>query len=187
MNPAKSSKALFLDRDGTLIYDRHYLSDPEKVELIPGVAAFLKKALTKGYHLFLFTNQSGVGRGLFTLEDVHKCHQRMWILMGLSASCFTEIKIATETPDQKPIYRKPSPRFIIEMIKKYKLVAKDCFMIGDSLNDLKAAINSGVHPLGVKTGGTFTAETNLFISKYKIPVFEALPDSEESIFYNIKP
>ena len=61
------SKALFLDRDGTLIIDKVYLADPAGVELIPGVAAGLGRARSLGYKLFLFTNQSGIGRGYYTL------------------------------------------------------------------------------------------------------------------------
>ena len=61
--------ALFLDRDGTLILDKHYLADPADVELLPGVPEALRRARSLGYELFLFTNQSGIGRGLFTLED----------------------------------------------------------------------------------------------------------------------
>ena len=58
------SKALFLDRDGTLILDKHYLADPAGVELIPDVAAALTRARSLGYKLFMLTNQSGIGRGL---------------------------------------------------------------------------------------------------------------------------
>ena len=65
------AKALFLDRDGTLIFDKHYLSDPAGVELIPGVTDALRKAKELGYQLFLFTNQSGVARGVYTLSLIH--------------------------------------------------------------------------------------------------------------------
>ena len=70
-------KALFLDRDGTLIIDKVYLSDPAGVEPIPGTAQALKKARDLGYLLFLFTNQSGIGRGLHSIEDTHRVNARM--------------------------------------------------------------------------------------------------------------
>ena len=69
------SKALFLDRDGTLILDKHYLADPAGVELIPGVAAALSRARSLGYRVFILTNQSGIGRGLYTLDAVHRCNE----------------------------------------------------------------------------------------------------------------
>ncbi|MFI5337077.1 MAG: HAD-IIIA family hydrolase, partial [Opitutales bacterium] len=70
-------RALFLDRDGTLILDKDYLADPAGVELLPGAAAALQRARTLGYRLFLFTNQSGIGRGFHTIEDAHRCNARM--------------------------------------------------------------------------------------------------------------
>ena len=70
------SKALFLDRDGTLIVDKEYLSDPEEIELLPGVDEALRRALNCDYQLFLLTNQSGVGRGWYSIDDVHACNRR---------------------------------------------------------------------------------------------------------------
>ena len=67
--------ALFLDRDGTLIFDKHYLADPAQVEIIPGVPDALRRARSMGYQLFLFTNQSGIARGLHTLDDVTSRHR----------------------------------------------------------------------------------------------------------------
>jgi HAD superfamily hydrolase (TIGR01662 family) len=68
----KLDRALFLDRDGTLIVDKVYLSDPAGIEIFPGVADGLRHARTLGYRLFLFTNQSGIGRGYHTVEDTHR-------------------------------------------------------------------------------------------------------------------
>ncbi|MBP9913168.1 MAG: HAD-IIIA family hydrolase, partial [Opitutaceae bacterium] len=76
------SKALFLDRDGTLIIDQVYLADPAGVELIPGTVNALRCARTLGYKLFLFTNQSGIGRGYHTLQDTQRVNARMEELIG---------------------------------------------------------------------------------------------------------
>jgi len=80
------NKALFLDRDGTLIYDKVYLSDPGQVEVIPGASSALSRAQSMGYLLFLFTNQSGVGRNYFAMDDVHKVNKRMFELLDLPES-----------------------------------------------------------------------------------------------------
>ena len=138
-------KALFLDRDGTLIVDRHYLADPAGVELIAGARETLHRLLTDGCRLFLLTNQSGVGRGLFPIETVHRCNERMLELLALPAPGFTEICIAPETPDMPAEYRKPSPRFIHEMMAKYSLAPADVWMIGDRPNDVQTGLNAGVH------------------------------------------
>src|SRR5215211_5393730 len=125
------SKALFLDRDGTLIVDKHYLADPAGVELIPGVPDALRRARSLGYRLFLFTNQSGIARGLHTLDDVLRCNARMEELLGLPRPLFTDICIAPEAPDGPQKYRKPSPRFILESIARHALHPRECWMVGD--------------------------------------------------------
>ena len=109
--------ALFLDRDGTIITHKPYLHRPEEAELVPTAAAALKRARDQDWKLFLLTNQSGVGRGLFRLEDVEFVHSRMLELLDLKADLFTGICIAPEAPDQPMRYRKPPPRFILEVMQ----------------------------------------------------------------------
>lgn len=145
-------QALFLDRDGTIIYDRDYLSDPAGVELIPGAAAALKRARELGYLLFLFTNQSGIGRGLHTIEDTYRCNARMIELLGLGPEPFAGICIAPEAPEQPSLYRKPSPRFILESIAHHNLDPELCWMIGDRESDLDAGIAAGIRAVAVCTG-----------------------------------
>jgi D-glycero-D-manno-heptose 1,7-bisphosphate phosphatase len=147
-----SARGLFLDRDGTLILDKHFLADPEGVELIPGVAAALRQAKTLGYQLFLFTNQSGIGRGLHTLEDVHRCNARMEALVGLPSPLFTDICIAPERPDEPSAYRKPSPRFILESIERHRLDPRACWMVGDREADVQAGLNAHIRAAAVCTG-----------------------------------
>lgn len=137
-------KALFLDRDGTLIVHRPYLADPAGVELLPGVRETLHRALADGYLLFLFSNQSGVGRGYFTLDDVHRCNARMLELLKLPFGGFDDICIAPERPDEPSRYRKPSPRFISEMIARYSLRSDQTWMIGDAPSDVEAGLAAGV-------------------------------------------
>lgn len=145
-------KALFLDRDGTLIVDKVYLADPAGVELIPGAAEALRQARALGYKLFLFTNQSGIGRGYHTLDDTHRVNARMVELLGLPAPAFDEICIAPEAPGQPSLYRKPSPRFITEAIARHELDAGACWMVGDSAADIGAALAAGIRAAAVRTG-----------------------------------
>jgi D-glycero-D-manno-heptose 1,7-bisphosphate phosphatase len=152
------SKALFLDRDGTIIVDKHYLADPAGVELIPGVHSALQRARALGYQLFLFTNQSGIGRGLYTLEDTLRVNARMEALLALPAPLFTDLCIAPEAPDQPSLYRKPSPRFIQEMIAKHHLNPAHCAMIGDRPSDAQAGLNAGIRSIAICTG-EHTAES----------------------------
>ncbi len=168
------SKALFLDRDGTIIREKNYLSDPHGVELLPRAAEGLKKALERGYLLFLHTNQSGVGRGWFDLEAVHACNRRMLDLLNLPDPGFSAICIAPESPDEPAVYRKPSPRFINEMLIQHGLTAEGCFMAGDTIRDLQAALNAGITPIMVKSLPGLSAEEKEFVQNHQIAVRENL-------------
>lgn len=136
--------AVFLDRDGTLIEDRHYLRDPAGVIVLPGVRVALARARAVGVSLFLFTNQSGIGRGLLTLADVEAVNRRMIDILGLGADVFTDVCIAPEHPAEPPRYRKPSPRFILESLARHGIGSRAAWMIGDSPVDWEAGINAGV-------------------------------------------
>lgn len=146
------SKALFLDRDGTLIIDKHYLADPAGVELIAGVPDALRQARALGYKLFLFTNQSGIGRGLHTLDDALRCNARMEELIGLPLPLFEDICIAPESSEQPSNYRKPSPRFILESIARHGLDHRHCWMVGDRDSDVEAGRNAQIGSVAVCTG-----------------------------------
>lgn len=146
------SRALFLDRDGTLILDRDYLADPAGVRLLPGTAAALGRARDLGYLLFLFTNQSGIGRGYHTLDDAHRCNARMLELLALPPPVFAGVCIAPEAPGEPSLYRKPSPRFIHEMVARHALDPAQCWMIGDRESDLAAGLAAGIRAAAVCTG-----------------------------------
>jgi D-glycero-D-manno-heptose 1,7-bisphosphate phosphatase len=164
------SRALFLDRDGTLIVDRVYLADPAGVELVPGAAAALARARALGYKLFLFTNQSGIGRGLHTMEDTVRVNNRMEELLGLPSPAFEGICVAPEAPGVPSTYRKPSPTFIHEMIAKHALNPAQCWMVGDSAADIGAALAAGIRAAAVRTGRV-PPETLPDVASGKVPVF----------------
>lgn len=168
------NKALFLDRDGTLTRDNGYAHKPEHIELIPGAADALRRARELGYLLFLFTNQSGVGRGMFTLEDVHACNAHMMELLGLGNDLFADICIAPEHPDDESLYRKPSPRFIHEMTAAHALDPAQCAMVGDRTSDWEAGVNAGIRPIAVRTGKEFGEAATAFIEEHKVAVFDDL-------------
>lgn len=171
----KKKKALFLDRDGTLIVDKHYLCEPSEVELIPGVVNFIDKALALGFELFLLTNQSGINRGYCTWAQVHACNTRMLELLNLPMPIFKKICIAPETPQEPSVYRKPSPLFIEEMVAEYCLDRSLTWMIGDKLCDLQAAINASVLPAWAQFSANPPAqELKDFLKTYAVPTLRSL-------------
>ncbi len=147
-----SAPCLFLDRDGTVIVYKPYLGNPEDVELIEGSREALRLAREFGSKLFLFSNQSGVARGYYTLEDAHACNDRMLELLDLGPALFDDIFLADEMPGEDPVYRKPSPRYIHETMEAHDLNREHCYMIGDNASDVLTALNAGIHPVAVGTG-----------------------------------
>jgi len=152
-----SRAALFLDRDGTIIRHVHYLRDPAQVELLPGVQEALRRAREMRYMLFLHTNQSGVGRGMFPIEDAVACNVRMINLLGMGPDVFTDVCIAPEAPWEPVAYRKPSPRFAREMAAKHGLNLARCFMVGDYSADIETAFAAGMQPAALE-GGNIRAD-----------------------------
>ena len=149
MNQVKfkiSQKAAFLDRDGVINEDTGYLHNIKDFRWIEGAIEALKILKENNFLIIIISNQSGVARGYFSEQDVHKLHK--WINLQLSKH---NIKIddfffATELPETEisKSRRKPSPRMIEEAIEKYNLKRDDCFMIGDKNIDVLAAKNAKI-------------------------------------------
>src|ERR1043166_1977680 len=93
------NRAVFLDRDGTLIEEKNYLSRPEEVVIFPSVPAALKRLQDAGLKLFVLSNQSGVGRGYFTLADVDRVHAHLCARLALAGVQFEKIYVAPADAD----------------------------------------------------------------------------------------
>ena len=147
------NRAVFLDRDGTLIVEKNYLHKPEEVALFPGAAEVLKKLQDAGFKLFLVTNQSGVGRGYFTLADVEKVHAHLANLLTPHDVKFEKIYVAPEAPEQPSRGRKPSPQFLFDARDEFGIDLSQSYLIGDKLSDLECGWNAGVRKsILVRTG-----------------------------------
>jgi D-glycero-D-manno-heptose 1,7-bisphosphate phosphatase len=147
------SRAIFLDRDGTLIVDKDYLRDPAQVDIFPGVAVALKKLVEAGFQLFMVSNQSGVGRGYFTMAEVEKVNARVLGGFASYGVTFRKIYIAPEAPDQPSRGRKPSPQFLFDARDEFGMDLASSYMIGDKLIDLECGWNAGVRAsILVRTG-----------------------------------
>src|SRR5690349_10610318 len=107
-------RAVFFDRDGTLILEKEYLHRIDQVVFFPGVLAGLKKLFAANFALIMVTNQSGVGRGYFTLEDVAAVHEYISRSMRSEGIKLAKIYVAPEAPDKPSRGRKPSPAFLFD-------------------------------------------------------------------------
>ena len=145
--------AVFLDRDGTLILDKDYLHKPEEVEYFPGALEAMKRLADAGFLLVMVTNQSGVGRGYFTMADVENVHAKIRADLAALGVTLAAVYTAPEAPAQPSRGRKPSPAFLFDARDAFGLDLARSYMVGDKLIDLEAGWNAGVkRSLLVRTG-----------------------------------
>ena len=147
------NRAVFLDRDGTIIEEKNYLSRVEEVVIFPGAAAALGRFQRAGYKLFIVSNQSGVGRGYFTLAEVEKVNEHLLRELGRDGVRVEKVYFAPEAPDVPSRGRKPSPQFLLDARDEFGVDLAQSYMIGDKLIDLECGWNAGVRKcLLVRTG-----------------------------------
>ena len=147
------NRAVFLDRDGTLIAEKNYLHRPEDVEIFPGAGGALKRLMNAGFKLFVVTNQSGIGRGYFTLTDAERVNEHVNRELARDGVRFEKTYIAPEAPDRPSRGRKPSPQFLFDARDEFGIDLAQSFMIGDKLIDLECGWNAGVkQSILVRTG-----------------------------------
>src|SRR6202035_4894684 len=127
------AKAIFLDRDGTLMKDVGYCSNPDEVELLEGVAELLPKLKSAGFRLVIVTNQSGIGRGYFTEEDfwyVQHQHSKK-PGRGIIDSAY----FCADTPENESERRKPNPGMLLEASSPLGSDLRQSYMVGDKPSD----------------------------------------------------
>jgi D-glycero-D-manno-heptose 1,7-bisphosphate phosphatase len=145
----KRDKAIFMDRDGTIIEDVPYLANHEKVKLIAGVGECLAELQRQGYKLILISNQSGVGRGLIAAHELEKIHERLESLLAIHGVDLTSYHYCLHTPQDKCECRKPMPGMILDAIREFDLDIENSFMIGDKESDLLAGRNAGCRTIHI--------------------------------------
>ena len=141
MKPARQ-KAIFLDRDGTLMKDVGYCSRPDEVELLEGVSELLPRLKNAGFKLIIVTNQSGIGRGYFTEEDFWAVQQELHKQLG--ADVIDATYFCADTPQQESERRKPNPGMLLEAAADLSIDLDQSYMVGDKASDAEAGIRAGV-------------------------------------------
>ncbi len=152
------TKLVILGRDGILNeYREGHVTAPEEWVPVPGALEAVARMNHAGWHTVIATNQSGIGRGYYTLDDVHRCNDRMDELLlaaepRLARPLFDGICIAPEAADQPSLYRKPSPAYLHEMIALHRLDPARCWMVGDRDSDIHTGLAAGIRSAAVCTG-----------------------------------
>ena len=140
-------EAYIFDRDGTLIEDRHYISSPLFVRLIPGIKDRLMELYKSGRRLFIVSNQSGIRRGYFSYERLMEIDRRMKEL--LYPIRFEGTFYCIHHPSERCPCRKPNPYFVWKIISRYNLSKGNITFVGNSSVDERTAIRAGVKFLHV--------------------------------------
>ncbi len=149
---ADSKRAVFFDRDGTVVYDTGYLRSPSLIRFCPGAIRALYRLRRQGYALVLVSNQSGVGRGRISPADAQHVHDA--IIKQLSKSkvkldgayyCFHAPKVNCDC-------RKPSPQLLLRAADDLNIDLKGSFMIGDRLSDVEAGKRAGCFTILLRNG-----------------------------------
>ena len=168
------NRAVFLDRDGTLIEERDYLSRPEDVVILPGTAEALHRLQTAGFRLFIVSNQSGVGRGYFTMADVERANRHLLDELARENVGFEKIYIAPEAPGTPSRGRKPSPQFLFDARDEFAISLPESYMVGDKLIDLECGWNAGVlNALRIRSSNASITRTT--VSMASSPSLEERP------------
>ncbi|NJB67404.1 D-glycero-D-manno-heptose 1,7-bisphosphate phosphatase [Desulfobaculum xiamenense] len=135
---------VILDRDGTIIVDKHYLHDPAQIEFIPGATDGLARLHAAGIRLFVATNQSGIGRGYFTQADYLAVERRMNGLLASAGAPITGTAFCPHAPDTACDCRKPDIGMWKALAATHALNPQRTVMIGDKAADVRFGIDAGL-------------------------------------------
>lgn len=147
-------RAVLFDRDGTLVIDVPYNADPDRVEPMPGAAALLARLRQRGVRVGLVSNQSGVGRGLITPQQLEAVTARVQDLLGP-----LEVTLACpHRPDEGCSCRKPAPGMVLEACRRLGVEPAETVVVGDIGADMGAAAAAGAYGILVPTPITLPEE-----------------------------
>ncbi len=161
-------RAVFLDRDGTLIENVPYLADPALVRLLPGVAEALKRLDRGGFARVLVTNQSAIGRGMLSEEQLGRIHAELDRQLAVQGATIDAIYYCPDAPigDDRTVVenpdRKPGPGMLLRAAADLKLDLRGSWMVGDLISDVLAGVNAGCQSILVLSGQTSAADAEEF-------------------------
>jgi len=143
-------KAVFFDRDGTLMEDEHYCGYPAKVRVYPGVAEALARLRKAGFGVFVITNQSGIGRGLITDEQYQSVQEEFLRQVGrdlIDASYY-----CPDAPGVPSTRRKPEPGMVLEAAAEFGIDLARSWFVGDKEADVECGRRAGTRTIHLRTG-----------------------------------
>jgi len=144
-------RAILFDRDGTIIYDLGYPRDPEQVRLLPGVGEALFELQRQGFRLVLVSNQSGVGGGWLSQEDVEQVDRRVMACLAEHGVRLDGVYYCFHAPWEECDCRKPSPGLLLRAGEELGVDLAHSFMVGDKPSDIEAGRRAGCRTILLAT------------------------------------
>ncbi|WP_428353314.1 D-glycero-beta-D-manno-heptose 1,7-bisphosphate 7-phosphatase [Methyloprofundus sp.] len=177
---AKANKYVLLDRDGVINQDSgDFIKSPDEWLPIDKSLEAIALLTQHGYQTVVITNQSGVGRGLYSDATLTEMHLKMTRLTEAAGGKISHIYYCPHLPDAGCECRKPLPGMLLQFSNDAEVALDDIYFIGDSLRDIEAGFAAGAKPILVKTGNgekTLAANPDL-----NVPIFENLYDATDYI------
>ncbi|MCD5398058.1 HAD family hydrolase [candidate division NPL-UPA2 bacterium] len=162
-NILSRARAVFLDRDGTINEDNGYLSDVRNLKIIPGAVEAVNLLKEEGFLIFIVTNQSGLARGFFTVENLEQIHDQIKKIFSLDG-----ISFCPHHPDENCSCRKPEPKMVLDVAEKFRIGRGKSYVIGDTRSDLEMGQRAGCKSILVLTGKG--KETEALLAGSNLPV-----------------
>ena len=145
-------KAVFIDRDGTIIKEVDHLTDINRLEIFQEAPKAICVLNYLGYLVIIITNQSVIGRGMLTISELDNIHNRLILLFKKEGANIDDILYCSHRPEDNCECRKPKAGLIEEATKKYNIDLKNSYMIGDNISDMELSKNVGCQGILVETG-----------------------------------
>lgn len=147
------TRAFFLDRDGTINFDRVYINNPDLIELIPGSAEAIRKLNEAGFKVIVVSNQSGIGRGLIDAVALPRIHKKLdELLMAAAGAVIDGYEYCPHRPEDACACRKPKTELVERAAAKFHIDLARSFFVGDSWVDIECGHSAGCSSILVRTG-----------------------------------
>jgi len=179
-------RLMILDRDGVINRDSpDFIRSPEEFIALPGSIEAIAALTQAGFRIVIASNQSGVGRGLFSLETLEQIHAQLHAEVKAAGGRVDEIFYCPHKPDDGCRCRKPQPGLFEQIAEHYACDLRGVPAIGDSMRDLEAAAKAGAQPILVRSGNGRSTESKLPASELKnvanVPVYDDLRAAARAI------
>ncbi len=180
--------AVFLDRDGTINEEVGFLGEEDRVKLLPGVGESIRKINLRGLLVVVVTNQSGVGRGYFTLEDLERVNRKVEELLAYKGAWIDAFYFCPHRPEEGCTCRKPQPGLYQKATQDLQIDLGSSYNVGDSIRDLEAGRKAGIpknYLVLTGKGKQSLKELDKLPWREEIEVVKDLPEAVEKILSSL--